>query len=362
MNEKMGVLMVGPLAKSGGVANHTEYLVRSLDNFNIPVILYNSSFGGEIPRIIINIIKIHRRTFGMFYISIKNRKSFNIIHIQASGGLPGFLNAITGVFVSSILRKKLIVTFHHSDTRKFVEKHKEIVGIVVNMAKSFILVSNQQKKVFNNAFKDVNKIHVIPNGYDPILFRPINTSSVRKELDLPPDRKILVNIANLEEYKGQKYLIKAMKCVLATRDDVMLYIVGQGSLERNLQSLIDKHGLQNNIILAGGNKPREEIPLWMNACDLFVLPSLSEGNPTVMFEALGCGKPFVGTNVGGIPEIIINEKLGILVEPRDVNGLAEAILLALDTKWDRDYILKYAKQFTWNKIAERIMEVYEGLR
>ena len=56
-----------------------------------------------------------------------------------------------------------------------------------------------------------------------------------------------------------------------------------------------------------GGKPHAEIPIWMNACDVFVLSSLSEGNPTVMFECVGCGKPFIGTKVGGIPEIIISD-------------------------------------------------------
>ncbi|HIE35675.1 MAG TPA: glycosyltransferase family 4 protein [Candidatus Omnitrophica bacterium] len=199
----------------------------------------------------------------------------------------------------------------------------------------------------------------IPNGFSPDLFKPMNINIARKELGLPVDKKILVNIANLEEYKGQKYLIDAMNIILAKRDDVLLYIVGRGSLKNTLQSVIKGYGLQNNIILVGGNKPRKEIPLWMNACDVFALPSLSEGNPTVMFEALGCGKPFVGTRVGGIPEIITNEKLGILVEPKDVDGLANAILKALDKEGDREYILNYAKQFTWDKIAEKIMEVYD---
>ena len=80
-----------------------------------------------------------------------------------------------------------------------------------------------------------------------------------------------------------------------------------------------------------------------------------------MFEALGCGKPFVGTNVGGIPEIIINTKYGILVEPKDVDGLAKAILRALEVEWDMNYILNYAKQFTWNKIAEKTLMVYQTL-
>lgn len=67
---------------------------------------------------------------------------------------------------------------------------------------------------------------------------------------------------------------------------------------------------------------------------------------------------FIGTSVGGFPEVIINDKLGILAEPRDANGLAEEILRALDNKWDADYIGNYAGQFTWDRIAEMPLDVY----
>ena len=96
----------------------------------------------------------------------------------------------------------------------------------------------------------------------------------------------------------------------------------------------------------------------MNACDLFVLPSLSEGNPTVMFEALGCGKPFVGTKVGGVPEVIASDDYGLLVEPADSEDLVEKILVALDREWDREKILTYAERYTWENVAKEIMGVY----
>jgi glycosyltransferase involved in cell wall biosynthesis len=226
-------------------------------------------------------------------------------------------------------------------------------------ADKIIRVNRRDLKEFEKIGIDKSKLLSIPNGFSSDIFKPMNINIARKELGLSMDKKILVNIANLEEYKGQKYLVDAMKNVLAKRNDVLLYIVGQGSLKNQLQSLINKYRLEDNIVLAGGNKPSKEIPLWMNACDIFVLPSLSEGNPTVMFECLGCGKPFVGTRVGGIPEIITNEKLGILVEPKDAAGLAKAIFKALDTKWDKNYILNYAEPFTWDKIAEKIKEVYD---
>lgn len=99
----------------------------------------------------------------------------------------------------------------------------------------------------------------------------------------------------------------------------------------------------------------------MNAADLFVLPSLNEGNPTVMFEALGCGKPFIGTKVGGVPEVITSNEYGLLVEPADPGGLAEKLFIALDRDWDNEKIALYAQQYSWANIADRIVQIYNDV-
>jgi teichuronic acid biosynthesis glycosyltransferase TuaC len=80
-----------------------------------------------------------------------------------------------------------------------------------------------------------------------------------------------------------------------------------------------------------------------------------------MFEALGCGKPFVGTKVGGVPEVIISEEYGLLVEPADPEDLADKIFVALDREWDREVILAYAERYTWGRIVEQIIEVYRQI-
>lgn len=284
--------------------------------------------------------------------------SFDLIHAHFT-----YPSGYVGANLKSAYGKPFILTIHEAGDwflKEVLSKDEKIITTWMHADK----IIGVNKKEINELRKfDINdnRLIYLPNGFSPRYFRPCDKIRARRSLGIPTEKRILLNLAGLEEYKGHKYLIESMKGVLATRNDVILYIIGQGPLERTLRSLINKYGMQDEVILVGGNKPTIEIALWMNACDVFILPSLSEGNPTVMFEALGCGKPFVGTNVGGIPEIIINDKLGILVEPRDANGLAEAILSALDNKWDADYIRDYAGQFTWDRIAERLLDIYETI-
>lgn len=169
-----------------------------------------------------------------------------------------------------------------------------------------------------------------------------------------------MNIGRLSEEKGQKYLIEAVKNIIACNDDVLVIIGGTGPLKNKLDQKIKDFDLQNNIKLIGFI-PDDLISIWMNACDLFVLPSLSESFGIVQIEALSCGKPVIATRNGASEEIIINDKLGILVEPKDSEDLKLAIQHAFDTKWDEDYIRNYVDRFTWANIAKKIMKVYEKL-
>ena len=99
----------------------------------------------------------------------------------------------------------------------------------------------------------------------------------------------------------------------------------------------------------------------MNACDLFVLPSLRESFGIVQIEAMACGKPIVATRNGGSEEIVISDEFGLLAEPANPDDLAEKILMALNRKWDPEMISRYAEQFTWENIVEDIVRIYRSL-
>jgi len=114
-----------------------------------------------------------------------------------------------------------------------------------------------------------------------------------------------------------------------------------------------------------GKVPNEKVPEYMAAADIFVLPSLSEGFPVVIVEAMASGLPIVATNITGLPEIVHDGENGFLVEPKNPAELAERILLLLQDDELRGRIAQNnkqrAKDYTWEKVIDRLEEVYEKI-
>ena len=252
-----------------------------------------------------------------------------------------------------------VVTAHGFDIYSLPFKDatwKKRIEYVLNSADAIITVSNKNLEYIKKL--DVNTpVRVIPNGFKSDLFYPMDMAECRRILGLPHDRSILLSVGNLEPVKGHRYLVEAIREVVREINDVLCVIIGSGKEYRALKRQIKMAGLDKQFLLLGG-KPHEEIPLWINACDLLVLSSLNEGNPTVMFETLGCGKPFVGTTVGGVPEVIASKDYGLLVEPGNIEDLTKAILEGLYQTWDQEKILAYAEQYSWANITKEIKEVY----
>ena len=102
-----------------------------------------------------------------------------------------------------------------------------------------------------------------------------------------------------------------------------------------------------------------EMPVWMNACDLFVLPSISESFGVVQVEAMACGKPVVATINGGSEEIVASADVGILVPPGDAGALADGIVTGLRHAWDPAAITSYAAGYRWDTAITEILNHYQ---
>ncbi|MEM2703628.1 MAG: glycosyltransferase family 4 protein [Candidatus Bathyarchaeia archaeon] len=285
----------------------------------------------------------------------KKSIEFSLLHVH-------FLdNGIIGARLKEIYSKPLVITAHGSDVYDMPFRdnwYRNLSKHVLKETDQIITVSKYNVEKLLSLGASLNKLHVIPNGYDERLFGPIPTHVARENLGLPVNKKILLSVGNLVDVKGHIYLVNAMHFVSKKRSDVILIIVGSGVLRKYLEKRVKRLGLSDRIIFIG-SRPHEEIPIWMNACDLFVLPSLSEGFPTVIPEAMACGKPIVATKVGGIPEAITCDYLGILVNPKSSEMLFSAILEALEKRWEIEAILQYAKKYSWANLTKQILRVYQ---
>lgn len=263
-----------------------------------------------------------------------------------------------GVKLKEEYGKRLVITAHGYDIYglPFKDKYwKNKILYTLNNADQIVTVSKRNFDCVQK-LKISTNTKIIPNGYDHNLFKLMDKGECREKINLPLDKKIILTVGNLADVKGHKYLIKAMKKVVDHRKDILCVIIGSGRLKNKLEDQIKELRLERFVKLVGG-MIHDEIPIWMNACDIFVLPSLSESFGVVQIEAMACGKPVVATYNGGSEEIITSEDYGLLCESANSEELAEKILLALDKKWDKDEILNYAKKFLWKDIAKEIVRV-----
>ncbi len=356
------VIVIGPYPPPyGGVATFVKNLMHQdaiSRHYNLK--LYETGKKSKkVPTIIQAIIEIY---LIIKYISSSKIKNIKIFHIHTAS-YWSFLRNIPYVLISKHFSDgKVILHIHGGKFHIFFKKSpaiiKEIIKLSFNNSDCIIVTSPVWITIIREIYSKYNPIYSISNGFDPKIIYPIPKERARELLNLPKNKKILLSIGHLEDFKGHKYLLESLKSIGKYRSNIVAYIIGTGSLKENLNRLISEYKLEKVCFLAGEKDHLNEIPLWINACDIFVLPSLAEGNPTVMFECLGCGKPFIGTKVGGIPEIIISAEYGFLVEPANSKDLTEKIITALDKEWNNKKILEYSQQFTWENIAHQILKIY----
>ncbi|MFC1528667.1 glycosyltransferase [Candidatus Latescibacterota bacterium] len=260
-------------------------------------------------------------------------------------------------------RFPVIITAHGSDLHLFAMKPNLRPGIVkaLNSAKRIICVSSFLTKTLR-MLGVTTKTVVIPNGIDVSFLTPGDKEQSSEFLGLEPDRARIIFAGNFFEVKGIEYLIQAMPAVLEKKPDCELILLGarpDSSDRHRYKKNIDSAGVSHAIRIVD-RMPHEEIPTWISASDLLVLPSIREGFGLVAAEALACGRPVVATKSGG-PEDIVQECMGILVPTRDPESMAHAILKVFDGEgiMSPESLAESARsRFSYEIVAGKILDVY----
>lgn len=185
-----------------------------------------------------------------------------------------------------------------------------------------------------------DRIRVIYNGIDLTGQAPTPSGeNLRKESGFSPDDFLIGTVGNLRAIKGQKYLLQALPEILSKIGRARIVLIGSGEERENLQKLAAQLHISDKIKFSGY---RENAGRLIGMFDIFALPSLSEGFPNVLLEAIVAGVPVVATNAGGVPEIVHHGKEALLVNPADATGLAAAILQLADQRELRNTLVKNA--------------------
>lgn len=198
------------------------------------------------------------------------------------------------------------------------------------------------------------RFRVVPNTVDAGTFHPGHERGA-----VPPTR--LINVSLHVAVKGLDVLLNAFARVLARRPDLTLELVGEGPLTPDLQALASRLGVEERVDFAGPATP-PEVADRLRAADAYVLSSLSENMPLAVLEALCCGLPVAGTDVGGVPDAVGGD--GALAPPGDVDGLATAVSAVLDD-YDRfdpsDIARRAAARFSFEAVGGVWDEIYRSL-
>jgi glycosyltransferase involved in cell wall biosynthesis len=290
------------------------------------------------------------------FISEKNIE-FDLIHAHFSWPSGAVASELKKYY-----NKPLVIT-HHARPKtleKELNPDDKIFQDMWSTCDSIIRIKKENLELFTKCGISEDKIHYVPNGYEPKKVYPYNLTKCRNKLNIPHNKKVLITIANLIPVKGHQYAIEAISEIVKERNDILYYIIGTGPLEKQIKKQIKNLNLENYIELVGF-VPNDELYLWLNACDIFLFPSIGEGFGIVQIEALACGKPVISTYNGGSEEIIISDEYGLLCAPENSKQLKHNINIALKKKWNSENIMLYANNFSLYSVVDEIIGIYEGL-
>lgn len=298
---------------------------------------------------------------------------YGIIKAQRKRGLTRpFIQTIHGVLADEHIEsfKTAHLTPRTKLSRFFMLHLSKCEKEAAESATLIVTVSNYSFKRIVQLYQiSEEKIRIVPNGVDVQRFRPNDIHpkemvKIKNKMGLMDDEKCILFVGNLIPRKGLHLLIDAAKHVTRENKKFKIVIAGSGPLTNTLIRYAKKSKVLKYFVFLG-RVDDELLPKVYNCSDIVVLPSLQEGQGITLLEAQSTAKPVIACKVGGVPEIVLNGKTGLLVEP-DGLEISKAILKLLVNESLREKMGKNGRKFmcenfTWEKCAEKMLNVYKEI-
>lgn len=252
--------------------------------------------------------------------NILRKNEFDLLHVH------GYFASICSLYIARLMKIQCIATCHgFISTDQKLKFYNQLELIALRACQSIIAVSENVKETLTKNGITSSKIIVMQNA---VKFRENNSiddenrTMKRREIGIESDEFVCGYIGRLSEEKGLKYLILALEEIRIATVSVRLVVIGDGPQRDTMMKLAKERNLVSRVIFLGFKKNIED---WLPILDLFVLPSLTEGTPMALLEAMSIGLPVIATSVGGVPNIIKDNENGIQVQPADYKEISRQI-------------------------------------
>lgn len=318
-------------------------------------------------------VEIHRVS-KIKYFSIgmdKKIKDFDIIHSHS------MINSLTLNLYKKLNREHIVISHYHDGYDQLLKEYsaqsnrKMVEGIISFLIRGdfdcYITPSHYAKNKLVKFGVKEGKIEVLPHGVEE--FGTYDKTFVRKKYGISKNVKIIGFAGRLTKTKGPQYLVDLMPEILKNVDAVLMLVgpnpdqklSGFIGLEEQLKKRVKELNIEKNVIFTGP-VPYSEMPYYYNAFDILAAPTVSEAFGLSILESLNAGKPVVAFNTTAVPELVIDNKNGILIDPAHYEEMGPAIIRMLS---DEELYLRlsnfaeeFVKDYRWDNIIDRLLSIY----
>ncbi|MDR5822421.1 glycosyltransferase family 1 protein [Caballeronia sp. LZ043] len=321
----------------------------------------------------------HMDAFARFMIEYMKHEAVphDIVHANF------FMSGLVGLRIKDALGVPLVTTFHalgrvrrlhQGESDGFPDARFDIEDELVQRSDSVIAECPQDRNDLINLYEaDPARIDLVPCGFDRAEFHPLDKARAREMLGWPQDRFIVLQLGRMVPRKGIDNVVRALGlCHGEHRESAELYVVGGNSDEANeiatpeigrLRGIARECGIEEHVHFAGRHG-RNDLKLFYNAADVFVTTPWYEPFGITPLEAMACGTPVIGADVGGIRYSVAHGETGLLVPPKHPAALAHAIATlkrdsALARRMGAAGLMRAQAMFTWSSVAQALAQVYE---
>lgn len=281
----------------------------------------------------------------------------DVIHMHTSFG-PSFIRSMPFIYMASWAKKPIINHIHGSAFDEFYSyasnKKKKLIRKIYGKC-TVIIALSEEWKAYLSQIVDSEKIKILEN------YSTLHEDALEQRL-LRPSNQTVLFLGQIGSRKGCYDIPPIVERLVKFVPDVKFILAGSGELE-TITRLFEEKGVKDRLQLPGWVRGADKDRLLREA-DVFFLPSYNEGMPMSILDAMGYGLPIVSTNVGGIPQIIINNKNGLTYKPNDIEGMSDGLKMILLNKETMD---KYGKssidivkeKYSLERHIKLLIKIYE---